>query len=184
MVRSTNDAVGVPDDGAADHLPGRRIPDVVLPSSMGDVNLADLAGDRLVLYVYPRTGRPDRPDPVGWDEVPGARGCTAQSCGFRDHAAELAAFGARVAGLSAQPLSDQLEFAGRARMPFPVISDDELVLASTLSLPTFRFGGMTLYKRLALIAEAGSIVKVFSPVSSPERSAVDVLAWLEEHRRP
>jgi peroxiredoxin len=166
------------DDGAADHLPGMRIPDVVLPSSQGDVSLAELAAERLVLYVYPRTGRPDRPVPAGWDDVPGARGCTPQSCGFRDHAAELAALGALVAGLAAQPLAEQQEFAERNWMPFPVVSDEDLVLAEQLSLPTFDFDGATLYKRLALVAERGTIVKVFYPVFPPDRNAVDVLDWL------
>ena len=108
------------DDGAADHLEGMAVPGVVLPSSMGDVALAELAEKRLVLYVYPETGPPDKPIPAGRDELPGARGCTPQSCGFRDHAAELEAFGARVAGVSSQTLAEQEEFAARNRMPFPV----------------------------------------------------------------
>ncbi len=187
--RPTHDPYVVPaglpvprDDGAADHLPGRRIPDVVLPSSLGDVALAELAAERLVLYVYPQTGPPDRPVPPGWDEVPGARGCTPQSCGFRDHAAELVAFGAKVAGVSAQSLDEQREFAARNRMPFPIVSDDELLLARELSLPTFDFDGRTFYKRLALIAEKRTIVTVFYPVFPPDRSAAEVLAWLAQHR--
>jgi peroxiredoxin len=177
------DGLPVPvDDGAADDLPGMRIPDVVLPSSMGDVVLADLAADRLVLYFYPQTGRPDKPIPLGWDELPGARGCTPQSCGFRDHAAELAAFAARVAGVSSQSLSEQQEFAARTKMPFPIISDDRFVFAARLSLPTFEFDGRRFYKRLALIAENGVVVKVFYPVFPPDRSAADVLDWLSRHR--
>jgi peroxiredoxin len=170
------------DDGAADHLTGAVIPAVVLPSSMGDVDLGDLADRRLVLYVYPQTGPPDRPIPQGWDEVPGARGCTPQSCGFRDHAADLAAFGARVIGVSSQPLSEQQEFAERTNMPFPIVSDQGFVLAQQLRLPTFEFNGETFYRRLALIAEAGTIVKVFYPVFPPDRNAVQVLEWLALHR--
>jgi len=170
------------DDGAADDLPGMRIPDVVLPSSMGDVALADLAAERLVLYVYPQTGPPDKPVPPGWDEIPGARGCTPQSCGFRDHAAELAAFGARVAGISSQSLAEQQEFARRTKMPFPIISDEQFVLAATLSLPTFEFHGARFYKRLALVAESGVVAKVFYPVFPPDRNAADVLDWLSRHR--
>ena len=170
------------DDGATDHLPGRQMPDVVLPSSMGDVAVADLATERLVLYVYPQTGPADKPIPPGWDELPGTRGCTPQSCGFRDHAAELAAFGARIAGVSCQSLAEQREFAARTKMPFPIISDDQLVLAAALSLPTFEFDGRTFYKRLALIAENGLIVKVFYPVFPPDRNAVEVLRWLTCHR--
>jgi peroxiredoxin len=166
------------DDGAAAHLTGAELPDLVLPSSQGAVNLRDFE----VLYVYPRTGRPDRPMLPGWDSIPGARGCTPQSCGFRDHSAELAALGARVAGLSAQTVEDQIEFATRNRMPFPVISDEWLDLARDPGLHTFDVEGLTLYKRLALIAEAGRIVKVFYPVFPPDRSAQDVLDWLRATR--
>jgi peroxiredoxin len=170
------------DDGAADHLPGLELPDLELPSSRGPVSLAELARERLVLYVYPRTGQPGQPMLPGWDDIPGARGCTPQSCGFRDHAAELAAFGARVAGLSAQSLADQIEFAERNRMPFPVVSDERLELARLLGLPTFEVEGLTLYKRLALVAENGRIVKVFYPVFPPDRNAAEVVAWLGRRR--
>jgi peroxiredoxin len=163
------------DDGAADHLTGAELPDLVLPSSQGAVNVRDFE----VLYVYPRTGRPDRPLPAGWDEIPGARGCTPQSCGFRDLYAEM---GVRVAGVSAQSIEDQIEFAARNGMLFPVISDEWLELARNPALPTFEFEGLTLYKRLALLAEHGRIVKVFYPVFPPDRNAQDVLDWLAEYR--
>jgi peroxiredoxin len=166
------------DDGAADHLAGLEIPGLLLPSSLGAADLGELAAEKLVLYVYPRAGRPDRPMPPGWDEIPGARGCTPQSCGFRDHASELAASGARVAGLSSQSLEDQVEFAARNRIPYPVISDERLELARYLGLPTFDVDGLTLYKRLALVAERRRIVKVFYPVFPPDRNAEEVLAWL------
>jgi peroxiredoxin len=166
------------DDGAADPLTGAKLPDVVLPSSQGAVNVRDFE----VLYVYPRSGRPGQPMLPGWDEIPGARGCTPQSCGFRDHNAELAALGARVAGVSAQSLADQLEFAERNQMPFPVISDEWLDLARDPGLPTFEVEGLTLYKRLALVADGGTIVKVFYPVFPPGRNAEEVLAWLASSR--
>jgi peroxiredoxin len=166
------------DDGAADHLTGSAIPDLVLPSSRGAVNLRDFE----VFYVYPRSGRPGRDLLPGWDDIPGARGCTPQSCAFRDHSAELAALGARVAGLSAQTLDDQVEFAQRNRMPFPVISDEWLELARDPGLPTFEVEALTLYKRLALIAEQGRIVKVFYPVFPPDRNAQDVVDWLKGGR--
>jgi len=168
------------DDGGADHLPGSAIPAVRLESSQGPVDLADLAAGRLVLYVYPRTGTPGVDPPEGWDAYPGARGCTPQSCGFRDHIRELSSFGARVAGLSAQTLPAQVEFAERTHMPYPVIADPELVLRATLGLPTFEIAGMTLYKRLALVAEEGSIVKTFYPVFPPDRNAEEVVAWLRQ----
>ena len=173
------DGLPVPeDDGAADHLAGLELPELTLASSAGPVNLAELARDRLVLYVYPRTGRPGTPMLPGWDEIPGARGCTPQSCGFRDHATELAAFGPRVAGLSAQSLADQVEFAERNRMPFPVIADPERKLGEALSLPTFEIAGLTLYKRLTFVADQGRIVKVFYPVLPPDANAGEVLAYL------
>ncbi|HEX4521189.1 MAG TPA: peroxiredoxin [Gaiellaceae bacterium] len=166
------------DDGAANHLPGLTIPSVVLESSLGTVDLAEICERLAVFYVYPRSGKPDEPLLPGWDEIPGARGCTPQSCGFRDHAMELAAFGARIAGISSQALADQVEFANRNRMPFPVAADPELRLRDALGLPTFETSGLELYKRLAIIAERGRIVKVFYPVFPPDRNAENVLGWL------
>jgi peroxiredoxin len=166
------------DDGATDHLLGLAVPSLRLESSAGPVDLAELAAGLGVLYVYPRSGRPDEPLLPGWNKIPGARGCTPQSCGFRDHAAELRALGAEVAGLSAQSLDEQLEFAERNAMPFPVISDPELRLRDALGLPTFTVAGLELYKRLALIARDGVIEKVFYPVFPPDRNAADVVAWL------
>ena len=162
------------DDGAAAHLTGLELPDLELESSQGTVNVRDLD----VLYVYPRTGRPGIPMLPGWDETPGARGCTPQSCGFRDAHGELRALGKQVAGLSMQPLEDQVEFAERNAMPFPVVADPERRLGEALSLPTFEVAGETLYRRLDLVAENGRIVKVFYPVFPPDENAGDVLAWL------
>jgi peroxiredoxin len=168
------------DDGACDHLPGRMLPQLTLNSSQGPVSLRQLSLDRLVLYVYPRAGRPDGPTPAGWDEIPGARGCTPQSCALRDHAGELAELGALVAGLSAQPLEDQIEFAERNHISYPVIADPELKLGTALGLPTFEFEGDTLYKRLALVVEACAVAKVFYPVFPPDQNAAEVGSWLAE----
>jgi peroxiredoxin len=168
------------DDGGADHLPGSAIRALRLDSSQGPVDLAELAAKRLVLYVYPRTGTPGVDPPEGWDAYPGARGCTPQSCAFRDHAGELGSLGARLAGVSAQSLPEQIEFAERTHMPFPVIADPELLLRDTLGLPTFEIAGMTLYRRLALVAEDGVVVKAFYPVFPPDRNADDVVAWLRQ----
>jgi peroxiredoxin len=159
------------DDGAADHLVGLDLPDLTLASSRGDVNVRDVA----VLYVYPRSGKPGVAMLPGWDETPGARGCTPQSCAFRDRFPE---FGLPVAGLSVQPLDDQLEFAERNRMPFPVIADPERKLGAALGLPTFEIAELTLYSRLTLVAEHGRIVKVFYPVFPPDENADNVLRWL------
>src|SRR4051794_6334585 len=162
------------DDAGADHLAGLELPSLVLQSSLGEVDVRDFD----VIYVYPRSGRPDVPLPPGWDETPGARGCTPQSCAFRDLHGELESLGVRVAGLSAQSPEDQLEFAERNAMPFPVISDPERRLGEALRLPTLEIAGLTLYKRLTLVAESARIVKVFYPVFPPDANAGDVLAWL------
>jgi len=177
--RQTPPDLPVPvDDGAADHLPGLTLPPVRLPSTLGgDVDLGEAAG-LLVLYVYPRTGRPDEPLIEGWDAIPGARGCTPQSCAFRDHVADLARVGARVMGLSAQSPEDQQEFAAREHIPYPLLSDPSLRLAAELRLPTFTAAGLVLYRRLTLVARDGRIEKAFYPVFPPERNAADVLAWL------
>jgi len=163
------------DDGAADHLAGLELPDLELDSSDGRVNVRDFD----VIYVYPRAGRPGRDLPPGWDETPGARGCTPQSCAFRDAHSDLAALGVRVAGLSAQDLDDQREFAERNHMPFPVVADPERRLGAALDLPTFEIAGLTLYKRCTLVAEDARIVKVFYPVFPPDANAGDVLRWLQ-----
>ncbi len=167
------------DDGAADHLFGLMLPQLTLESTQGPVSLRALSLERLVLYVYPRTGRPGEPAGSEWDAIPGARGCTPQSCGFRDHAAELEALGAQVAGLSAQPLEEQAEFAERNHIPYPVIADPELKLAAALRLPTFEFEGATLYKRVTLVVEACAVAKVFYPVFPPDENAAEVVAWLK-----
>lgn len=167
------------DDGGADHLRGSSIPALSLRSTSGDeIDLRAAAEPTLVLYLYPRTGRPDEPLPDGWDEIPGARGCTPQSCAFRDHFAELRSLDASVLGLSAQPLADQVEFAERVGLPYPILSDPALELASALELPTFEVAGMRLYCRLTMIARDGRIAKVFYPVFPPDRNAADVVAWL------
>ena len=166
------------DDGGADHLPGTMLPQLTLESSRGPVSLRELGSERLVLYVYPRAGRPGRPAPAGWDDIPGARGCTPESCAFRDHAGELAALGARLAGLSAQTLDDQVEFAERNGIAYPVIADPGRRLGSALGLPTFDVDGLTLYKRITLVVEACAIAKVFYPVFPPDANAAEVVAWL------
>jgi peroxiredoxin len=166
------------DDGGAARLPGCAIPALTLESSLGPVDLAELAAERAVVYLFPRAGPPGSPTPPGWDAIPGARGCTAQSCAFRDHAAELAALGARVAGLSAQTLDDQRAFARRNGIPFPLLADPGLRLARLLGFPTFAVSRMTLYRRLTFVAEHGVIRRVFYPVEPPDRNAADVVRWL------
>lgn len=172
------------DDGAAGHLVGLALPAVPLPATDGTtVDLSTLAG-RVVVYAYPRTGEPDRPNPDGWDIIPGARGCTPQSCAFRDHFAELRDLGVSgLYGLSTQDTAYQAEAAARLHLPFPLLSDAGLALTRAIDLPTFEAGGMTLLKRLTLIVEDGRVAKVFYPVFPPDRSAADVANWLVEEGR-
>jgi peroxiredoxin len=172
------------DDGAADHLPGTPMPSLTLPTTEGDeVTLDELGPGRTVLYVYPMTGRPGKPQPEGWDDIPGARGCTNEASGFRDHEQELRAAGAdAVFGLSGQDSGYQQEMAVRLRLPFPVLSDPGLALAAALDLPTFEAAGMRLYSRLTLIVRDGRVEHVFYPVFPPDQHAAEVLRWLQAHR--
>ncbi len=173
------DSLPIPkDDGAADHLVGSRLADVSLRATNNEIiQPGELAG-LVVLYIYPRTGKPDTPLPEGWNDIPGARGCTPQSCSFRDHYAELQALGAEVFGVSSQDRDDQLEAKLRLHLPFELLSDADLLFKGSLRLPTFTVNGMELYKRMTLIARHGLIEKVFYPVFPPDQNAENVLDWL------
>lgn len=168
------------DDGAARHLTGMRMPNLSLPATGGGtVNLSQLPG-RTVIYIYPRTGVPGVDPTDGWDAIPGARGCTPQSCSFRDHHAALKALGvADVFGLSTQDSAYQQEAATRLHLPFAILSDDKLAVTKALNLPVFTAAGMTLLKRMALVVDDGVIVKVFYPVFPPDRNAAEVVAWIQ-----
>jgi peroxiredoxin len=169
-------------DGATRHLPERLIASLSLPATDG--RLIDLSKQPglVVIYAYPRTGVPDVANPDGWDSIPGARGCTPQSCAFRDHFAELKALGVNaVFGLSTQNSAYQREAAGRLHLPFPLLSDEKLSLTNAMKFPTFQVAGMTLLKRFTLIVKDGRIEHVFYPVFPPDRNAGDVITWLN-HR--
>jgi len=190
------------DDGAADHLPGLRMPALRLASTAGRlVDLGALGAGRTVVYCYPMTGRPDRPVPAAWDAIPGARGCTPESCGFRDHARNLENLGATIFGVSAQATEDQREAAERLRLPFELLSDRQLEVASALRLPTFQVTAdlarllrlqtkpasgdegegdvpVTLLRRLTMVVREGLIERVFYPIFPPDRHAEEVLRWL------
>ncbi len=180
LLRLPDDLPVPEDDGAADHLEGLPVPDLSLTSTAGggEASLAALGAGLLVAYAYPRTGVPGQALPGGWDDIPGARGCTPQSCAYRDALAEFDALGATVVGISAQSPAEQREFAAREQIPFALLSDEGLRLASELGLPTFEVDGMALYRRLTLIVEEGRIVKAFYPVFPPDRDAAQVLGWL------
>lgn len=168
------------DDGACDHLPGTTLPDLTLPCTSGKtINFQDIEA-RTVIYIYPMTGRPDVALPDDWDEIPGARGCTPQSCEFRDHHTELKNLRTDVLGLSAQSRDYQREMQSRLHLPFEIVSDENLALKSSLRLPTFFAVGMELYKRVTLIVEEHKILKVFYPIFPPHENADRVLAWLAE----
>jgi peroxiredoxin len=171
------------DDGACAHLSRTRVPSVRLLSTAGEeVDLSALSG-RTVVYCYPRTGRPDQDLLPGWNDIPGARGCTPQSCAFRDHYEELLELDvARVYGLSTQDTAYQREAAERLHLPFAILSDERLEFARALKLPTFDIAGMTLIKRLTLVINDGAIEHVFYPVFPPDANAADVIHWLIERR--
>jgi len=168
------------DDGAARHLTGARLPDIALAATDGSsVSLSRLTG-RTVVYIYPRTGRPGQATPTGWDGIPGARGCTPQSCGFRDHFADLKRLGvAHLFGLSTQTTTYQREAAERLHLPFAILSDEQLVLTRALNLPTFSVDGMTLIRRMAWVVDDGVITKLFYPVFPPDKSAEEVVNWIQ-----
>ena len=167
------------DDGACDHLIGMQLPSLALASTRGRmVDLAKLKGTTVV-YIYPRTGRPDRELPTGWNAIPGARGCTPQSCAFRDHYQELKQLGvSELFGLSTQDTAYQQEAVERLHLPFEILSDETLEFLKALRLPTFEVDGMKLIKRITLIMRDGKIEKVFYPVFPSDKNAGEVMRWL------
>jgi peroxiredoxin len=172
------------DDGAAAHLPGTTVPPVELRATDGaTVRLDALGPGRTVIYAYPLTARPGTEPPHGWDSIPGARGCTPEACGFRDHHQDLRAAGAvDVFGLSSQDVDYQREVVERLHLPFRMLSDPTHSLAGALGLPTFDAGGLTLYKRLTLIIRDGVVEHAFYPVFPPDEHAQQVLTWLRGQR--
>jgi len=173
------------DDGACDHLPGLPVPSIKLRSTRDRwVDLSAVSDSRVVVYAYPRTGRPDEPLLPGWDAIPGARGCTPETCGFRDHHQDLQRLGAEVFGFSTQTTEYQKEMAERLHLPFEVLSDADLAFVHALRLPTFDIEGMTLVKRLTLVISGRRIEKVFYPVFPPDKHAAEVIDWLRNHPGP
>jgi peroxiredoxin/DNA-binding transcriptional MerR regulator len=183
--RRLPDNLPVPhDDGAAENLPGMRMPPIALTASDGaEIQFAEFGSGRTVIYLYPLTGRPDVDLPDGWDSIPGARGCSPEACDFRDHFAELTRAGARrVYGMSSQTTDYQAEVVDRLRLPFTMISDPSFSLADSLGLPTFSAPGhIRLYTRLTLVIQSGHIEHAFYPIFPPNTHAQEVLQWLEEH---
>jgi peroxiredoxin len=172
------------DDGACRHLPGKHLPPVILPSTAGRmVNMGALTAARTVIFCYPMTGVPGKALPEGWDLIPGARGCTPQACGFRDHYRQFRELGADVFGLSTQTTEYQKEMAERLHLPFEVLSDSEFKLCNALTLPTFVVDSMRLIKRLTLVVEHDLINAVFYPVFPPNEDAEQVINWLKRTLR-
>ena len=169
------------DDGATNHLIGMTLPKISLKSTRGDlINLGRLRG-KVVIYCYPMTGQPNVPLPEGWDQIPGARGCTPQSCSFRDHYQDLQALGAEVVGLSVQTTEYQKEMANRLHLPFPVVSDMNYQFQKALNMPTFVAAGMTLLKRVTLIANNGVIEAVHYPIFPSDSDPAWVINYLKGH---
>ena len=181
---STPENLPIPqDDGAADHLLGLHLPDVVLPSTHGDkLFMAKLSG-YVVIYCYPMTGQPGVPLPPGWDDIPGARGCTPQNIAYKDHYDELTELGAQVFGLSTQTTEYQQEMAQRLHLPFDVLSDHDMAFAKGLQLPTFHTSGMHLLKRLTLIVKDRKVVAVKYPIFPSNSDAAWAVDWLQQHSR-
>ncbi|HLU74896.1 MAG TPA: MerR family transcriptional regulator [Nonomuraea sp.] len=177
-------ALPVPqDDGAARHLPGLPMPEIELAASTGDPVRPHALRGRHVLYLFPLIGTPDADLPDGWDTIPGARGCTPEACGFRDHHADLLAAGASgVYGLSVQEAAYLKGVADRLHLPYPMLADPGFRLAEALRLPTFEAGGRRFYRRHTLIIRDGRIEHAFYPVFPPGEHAGQVLAWLRGHR--
>jgi peroxiredoxin len=167
------------DDGGARHLQGMAMPDLELPSTANRrVNLSTVSAPRVVVYCYPMTGQPGKALPEGWDDIPGARGCTPETCGFRDHHKDLATLHAEVFGVSTQSTAYQQEMVKRLEVPFEVLSDEHFAFTKALRLPTFTVEGMTLMKRLTLVVRRHRIEHVFYPVFPPDKHADEVIAWL------
>jgi len=180
--------VGLPppaDDGACEHLGGLIVPPVLLTStSNGYVNLARAsAAKSIIVFCYPRTGVPDREPPPGWDAIPGARGCTPETCGFRDRYQEFLALGVEVFGLSTQASDYQREMRARLRVPFDFLSDNQFEFTDGIRLPTFEVEGMRLLRRLTLLLRNGRIDQVFYPVFPPDTHSSEVLDWLRKSPR-
>ncbi|MDQ0374439.1 peroxiredoxin [Cellulomonas humilata] len=180
LTRLPDDLPAPADDGAADHLAGTPLPAISLPATDGSVVALDRLGSgRTIVYAYPLTGRPGTDLPDDWDTIPGARGCTAEACAFRDHHADLLAAGAStVYGLSTQDTPYQREAVDRLHLPFPMLSDGAFELTRAMGLPTFEVAGRTLLRRLTMVVRNGVVEKVFYPVFPPDQHAAEVLAWL------
>lgn len=169
------------DDGACEHLVGMSLPDLSFESTLGDIYSLSQSVGCTVIYLYPMTGRPDIALPDGWDQIPGARGCTPQSCSFRDSFSELQALGVSIFGMSTQSTDYQQEAAVRLHLPFALLSDEKLKFVDQMSLPTLSVDGMTLSKRITLICLDGVIKKVFYPVFPPDKNADDVIDWVRQN---
>jgi len=166
------------DDGACDHLEGMLLPSLLLETSSGiSLNLSDLKGI-VVIFFYPMIGSPDSPPMGDWNEIPGARGCTPQTCSYRDSYQQLTDLGAKVFGASAQAIEEQCAAAVRLKLPFQLLNDSAFKLTESLKLPAFEYQGVKMIKRLTLVVVDGVIRKVFYPVFPPNENVDHVISWL------
>ena len=170
------------DDGACDHLLGSRIPNVTLKGvSDADIDIGSIGGT-VVIFFYPMIGNPDSLPMNDWNEIPGARGCTPQSCSFRDNYTKFEGLGIQVIGISSQPLADQKEGSARLKLPFELLNDSQLELAKAMKLPTFEYDSSTYIKRLTIISQGGVVKKIFYPVFPPDKNVSDVVEWIEHNK--
>lgn len=171
------------DDGACDHLPGSEFPSILLTSTNSlTIDITTFA-EPIVLYCYPRTGQPDKDPPIGWNQIPGARGCTPQCLGYRDAYDAFKKLGFQVFGLSTQSTEYQMEAVNRLDLPFPLLSDSEFRLTNQLNLPTFEIASMKVIKRLTMLISNSKIIKVFYPVFPSDKDAEIVLKWVNENKK-
>ena len=170
---------------AADHLLGRAWPDIPLPATDGAAwSLAGL-DTPAVVFAYPRTAEPGAPPLTSdWDHIPGAAGCTAEACGFRDHHSDFVGLRTRVFGLSMQDTEYQREMSKRLGLTYPVLSDAAMELTRALQLPTFEAAGHTMLRRLTVFVERGQITHIWYPIPEPTTHAHDVSAWVRTRTAP
>ncbi len=180
---SDNSNTSIPEnEGDVNTLKNKNFPNISLPNQDGNLlNLYRLDTFRMVLYFYPMTGRPDRPLPDNWNNIPGAKGCTIQTCSFRDNYDDIINLNAVPIGISSQSVDDNKEMTSRLKVPYDVLSDEKLELTNELNIPTFLVDSKIFLKRLTLIVEKKIIKKVFYPINDINKHIKEVLKWLKEN---
>ena len=160
------------------NLTNLRLPNISLKAtSDASVNLS-LQRGTVVIYIYPKTSSPYEKSIPNWDAIPGAKGCTIQSCSFRDCHDDLHDLGCTIFGLSVQSTEYQKEVKSRLNLPFELLSDENFDFINNLSLPILEIDDIVLAQRVTLICQDGIIEKIFYPIEDPEKNALDVLNYI------